>query len=475
MSTLDRRTFVWSLAAAGAMAATAARATPGRATAARPGRGGGTAVDRPNIIFIMADDLGYADLSCTGSHHIRTPAIDSIASGGVQLRQGYSSTPICSPTRTALLTGCYAQRFDIGLEEPLGPTAPPGIGVPFDRPTLASVLKALGYHTKLVGKWHLGDPPVHGPLQHGYDEFLGIVEGAADYFRHQMVMGGREVGVGLARGNDPIETAGYLTDLFGDEALRSIESAGENPLYLALHFNAPHWPWESREDAALAPTIGSSFHYDGGNLATYRAMVEAMDQNVAKVLEALDRTGKADNTIIVFTSDNGGERFSETWPFTGQKGEVLEGGIRVPLLVRWPRRIPAGSHSEQVMASMDFLPTLLAMAGGTAASAGQFDGLDLSAQLTGSAALIERTLFWRFKASEQAAVRQGDWKYVRLGGKEHLFNLAQDERERAERGQAEPERLRAMRSLWDGWNRQMLPYRVDGYSEALRNAYPDRY
>mgnify|MGYP001208924511 CR=1 FL=1 len=207
----------------------------------------------------------------------------------------------------------------------------------------------------------------------------------------------------------------------------------------------------------------------------YKEMVEIMDQNVAKVLAALERTGKAHNTLVVFTSDNGGERFSETWPFTGQKGEVLEGGIRVPLLLRWPAQITPGGVSEQVMASMDFLPTFLSIAGGNVTAAGTFDGLDLSAQLLGKAGPIERTLFWRFNAGDQAAVRKGDWKYVKLGGKEHLFNLAQDERERAERGQAEPQRLADMRSLWDRWNAEMLPYRVDGYSENLKSAYPDRY
>lgn len=430
---------------------------------------------RPNIVFIMADDLGYADLSCTGSHHIRTPAIDSIAAGGVQLRQGYSSTPICSPTRTALLTGNWAQRLPLGVEEPLGPNAPADIGVPLGQPTIASVLRALGYRTKLIGKWHLGEPPKHGPLQHGYDEFLGIVEGAADYFRHHMVVGGKDVGMGLARGDSVIDAPGYLTDMFGDEAVRTIEAAGDQPFFISLHFNAPHWPWEGREDAAVAAANPNSMHYDGGNLAKYKEMVEAMDQNVAKVLAALERSGKSDDTIVVFTSDNGGERFSETWPFTGQKGEVLEGGVRVPIVMKWPGRIAPGSKSEQVMASFDFLPTFVAMAGGSVAKAGTFDGMDLSAQLAGGAPPVERTLYWRFNANDQAAVRQGDWKYVRLGGKEHLFNLAEDERERAERSRANPAKFEELKRLWDDWNRQMTPYRVDGYSENLKSAYPDRY
>lgn len=461
---LDRRTVIGGLGNAAFMFA-----LPGVALA------GPSGTERPNIVFIMADDLGYADLSCTGSHHIRTPAIDSIAADGLQLTQGYSSTPICSPTRTALLTGCYAQRFLVGLEEPLGNNVPTNIGVPYDVPTIASILRSAGYQTKLIGKWHLGRPPEHGPLQHGYDEFLGIVEGAADYFRHHLVSNGEEVGIGLARDNVAIDESGYLTDLLGDEAVRTIESPSARPFFISLHFTAPHWPWEGREDAAVAQALQRSSHNEGGSLKKYREMVEVMDQNVAKVLAALQRTGQAGNTIVIFTSDNGGERFSETWPFVGQKGEVLEGGVRVPILIRWPAFIAAGSRSEQVMASMDFLPTLLTMTGGHPTQAGVFDGFDLSSQLLGSVQPVERTLFWRFKAHNQAAVRKGEWKYVKIAGEEHLFNLAEDVRERADRAQAEPSRVAAMRALWDSWNSDMLPYGMDGNSQDLRREYVDRY
>lgn len=434
-----------------------------------------TKADRPNIVFIMADDLGYADLSCTGSRHIKTPAIDRISAEGIHLRQGYSSTPICSPTRTALLTGRYAQRFEIGIEEPLGPNAPKDIGVPHSAPTIASVLRDRGYRTALVGKWHLGDPPEHSPLRHGYDSFIGIVEGGADYFVHRMVMGGKPVGIGLSEGDIAIKRTGYLTDIFGAEAVKVVESKSDQPFFLSLHFTAPHWPWEGREDEEMARKLGSSFHYEGGNLAKYREMVEIMDQNVARILDALERSGKADNTIVVFTSDNGGERFSDTWPFVGHKGEVLEGGIRVPLLIRWPSKIPAGSRSDQVMASMDFLPTLLAMAGGNPAQAGDFDGLDLSPQLIAQAPARMRDLFWRFKANEQAAVRQGNMKFVRIAGKEYLFDLSIDEREQANLASGNPKKLAELKSLWDSWNATMRPYRVDGYSQDAKNSFSDRY
>lgn len=462
MNGLDRRQLLGGLTAAAAFGLARGAQAPGRAAAALP-----------NIIFIMADDLGFADLGCTGSAHIRTPNIDSLAAHGMLLKQGYSNSCICSPTRTGLLTGCYQQRFRIGLEEPLGADAPPGVGVPLERRTIASVLRERGYETALVGKWHLGEPPAHSPLAHGYDHFFGIVPGAADYFRHHPVMGGRDIGTGLFRDNEQIQRDGYLTDVLGDQAVEYI-NARRKPLFLSLHFTAPHWPWEGREDAAVARRLKEFFHYDGGTLETYARMVAAMDDNVGKVLAALRARGDLDNTLIVFTSDNGGERFSNTWPFTGMKGELLEGGIRVPILAQWPGHIAAGSVSGQVMMSMDFLPTFLSIAGGSAAPA-EFDGMDLSAQLLGRAAPVERTLFWRFKANEQAAVRQGDWKYLRLGGKDHLFNVAIDPRERAERAEAEPAKFRELKALYDRWNQQMLPYPLGSFSEDVRLRYPDRY
>lgn len=459
-----RRTFLGGLS----LLALSAAAVPG--ALAKPVPAG-----RPNVVFILADDLGFADLSSTGSRHIRTPAIDSIGAQGLTVTQGYSSAPICSPTRTALLTGRYAQRLAVGLEEPIGPNAPKGIGVPLDQPTFASVFKAMGYRTSLVGKWHLGEPPVHSPLRHGYDHFLGIVEGGADYFLHRLTMGGKPTGTGLVEDEKVIERPGYLTDVLGDEAVRVIETPGDQPFFLSLHFTAPHWPWEGREDEALARSLGNSFHYDGGSLSKYREMVEVMDQNVAKVLAALKRSGKADNTIVVFTSDNGGERFSDTWPYIGHKGEVFEGGIRVPLMVRWPTRIRAGTSSPQVMASMDFLPTLLAMASGDPAKAGRFDGIDLSAQIAGGAAPVERTIFWRMKADNQSAVRQGNWKYVRIASKEYLFNLAEDARESANAASGNPAKLAELKNLWDDWNRQMLPYPLNSFSQSNRESYSDRY
>lgn len=459
---IDRRAFVQGLTATGVLASSGASGALAAGTR------------MPNIIFILADDMGYADVSAYGTH-VKTPNIDTLARDGALLTQGYASSAICSATRTALATGCYQQRFAVGLEEPVGPAAPADIGIPADRPTIASVMRDRGYRTALVGKWHLGDPPHHGPMQHGYDTYFGLIQGAADYFRHVVDLSGKAAVDGLYRDDKKVQEHGYLTDLFGDEAVRLIEQPSDKPLFLSLHFNAPHWPWEGPEDEAVSKALKDIFDRSGGSLETYAKMVGSMDANIGKVLAALKAKGMEENTIVVFTSDNGGERFSDTWPFTGVKGELLEGGLRVPLLFRWPARIKAGSVCDQVMTSMDFLPTLLSAAGGNPMKAGSFDGEDLLPVLTGAVPPHPRTLFWRFKASEQAAVRQGDWKYLKLGGKEHLFNVVADQRERAELAGEYPDKFAELKRLYAVWNAQMLPYPAKSFSEEVKKSYPDRY
>ena len=411
---------------------------------------------RPNILFILADDLGYADLSCYGRRDYRTPVLDRLARQGMLLTQGYSNSAVCSPTRVALITGRYHQRFGVGLPEPIDGTEM-GLGLPPGHATLPLLLRAAGYRTSLVGKWHMGWPPENGPLRSGYDSFFGIAPGAADHFTHTY---GRVRENVLFEGNERVERPGYLTELLAERAVREIRAgaASRQPFLLSLHFTAPHWPWQGPDDAGTSARIQQLRHNDGGSLETYAAMMASMDSAIGRVLAELEARGLARETIVVFTSDNGGERFSDMWPLRGGKGELLEGGIRVPLIVRWPGRIRAGSRSAQVMTSMDWLPTLVAAAGAAPDPAAPPDGANLLDVLTGAAPIRPRKLFWRFRAGDQAAARDADWKYLRIGEQEFLYDLGRDPRERANLRERESATFERLRADYAAWNAAMLPY-----------------
>lgn len=253
----------------------------------------------------------------------------------MKLTQAYANSAVCSATRTALITGRYQYRLRVGLEEPLVGNLE--VGLPPSHPTLPSLLKKAGYSTCLIGKWHMGIPPKFGPLLSGYDHFYGLHGGAIDYFTHQ---GPHEVGDDLWEDRMPVHSQGYATRLFGNRALAMINgyAASRQPFFLSLHFTAPHWPWEGPRDEAESRRLrmessadpAAMFDFDGGSQSTYREMVEAMDHEVGRVLDLLDSLGISENTVVVFTSDNGGERFSDVWPFTGRKTELLEGGLAQP-------------------------------------------------------------------------------------------------------------------------------------------------
>ena len=459
----DRRGFTRRLVLHTAAASTVAAAG---AAGGRTARAQGA---RPNILFIMADDLGYADLSCYGRRDYETPHIDRIARDRLRVTQGYANYPVCSPTRLALITGRYQYRLRAGLEEPI-PRAARGsdtIGLPPGRPTLPSLLRAAGYGTTLVGKWHLGFLPHFGPLRSGYDQFYGSMAGGSDYFTHRD--GPPNAGTeDLHEGEVTVEQHGYLTDLLGERAARVIgDYARERrPFLLSLHFTAPHWPWQTPGDAGADHRPRHLADWENGSQKTYAAMVRSMDENVGRVMASLEEHGLAGNTIVVFTSDNGGERFSDVWPFTGKKGELLEGGLRVPMLVRWPGRIVPGSTGEQVMVSMDWMPTLLAAAGVEPDPAYPTDGEDLLPVLTGRAPPRPRRVFWRYKAHGQRAVRDGDWKYLRIAGNEFLFDVGQDPRERANLKRRRQDVFERLRTEWEAWNRTMLPELPEAFSES---------
>ena len=411
----------------------------------------------PNIVFIRADDLGYADLSCYGRRDYATPNIDRLAVDGMKFMQAYANSAVCSATRTALNTGRYQYRLPVGLAEPLG-TGATNIGLPPEHPTLPSLLKQAGYSTTLLGKWHLGNLPNFSPLKSGYDHFWGFHNGALDYFTHKAGVG-PNVGSDLWDDDAPIEQTGYFTNLLGDRAVKTVTdyAAARRPFLLSLHFNAPHWPWEGPNDEAESQRIRDLTDYDGGSLKTFASMVGAMDTQVGRVLQTIASTGIANNTIVIFTSDNGGERFADTWPFTGKKTELLEGGLRIPALVRWPGHITAGSTTQQVAISMDWLPTLLAAAGTKPDPAYPSDGMSLLPAITQNAAPVSRKLYWRYNQKSQHATRDGDMKYLKIRENTFLFNVVDDPLERANLRNRQPEVYRRLVQDYENWNATMLP------------------
>jgi arylsulfatase A-like enzyme len=421
---------------------------------------------QPNIIFILADDMGYADVSCYGRPDYSTPHIDSIAAGGLRFLQAYANSAVCSATRTALATGRYQYRLRVGLEEPI---VTPNIGLPPEHPTLASLLRKAGYGTTLIGKWHLGALPNYGPLKSGYDHFYGFRGGALDYFSHHSPIEQDD----FWDDDRPIHESGYLTDLLGQRAVKVVEDYADHgkPFFVSLHFNAPHWPWEGPNDKAESQRVAGTGlrDLDGGSQKTYGEMVMAMDAQVGRILAALDRKGIRQDTIVVFTSDNGGERFADTWPFSGQKTELLEGGLRIPAVVSWPGAIPAGVTSNQVMITMDWVPTLLAAAGTQPDPQFPSDGIDLAPYLHG-AAPIPRKLFWRYKADRQRALRDGDFKYLKILENTFLFNVVDDPLERANLKNRYPDVYARLAKEWREWNATMLPELDETFTEALSGA-----
>ena len=432
---------------------------------------------RPNIIFIVADDLGFADLGCYGGRTAEfgpvSPVLDQLAANGLRLTEGYANSPVCSPTRFALMTARYQYRLRGAADEPINSKSKGSttLGLPPEHPTLPSLLKAAGYHTALIGKWHLGYPPTFSPLKSGYEEFFGPMSGGVDYFTHCSTNGSHDLYLNEAEHGEE----GYLTDLLSRRSVDYVRRMAEparngQPFFLSLHYTAPHWPWETRDDGDVAPQVkGNLFHLDGGNIHTYHRMIHHMDEGIGWVVDALRETGQLDNTLIVFTSDNGGERFSDNWPLVGGKMDLTEGGIRVPWIAHWPAVIPPGSVSQQHCLTMDWSATLLELGGATPAASHPLDGVSLAAVFRHPSSAVERTMFWRMNHRGQRAMRQGPWKYLRVDGHDYLFNIPADARERANLALREPDRLAAMRQAWEDWNASMPPIPEDatislGYS-----------
>ena len=424
---------------------------------------------RPNIVFIVADDLGFADLGCYGGREAEfgpvSPVLDGLAAAGLKFTQGYANSPVCSPTRFALMTGRYQYRLRGAAEEPINSKSRGSatLGLPPEHPTLPSLLRDAGYRTALIGKWHLGYPPHFSPLKSGYQRFFGPMSGGVDYFSHCDSRGTHD----LWQGEQEHREDGYLTDMITDRAVQWLgevagPAGGDQPFFLSLHYTAPHWPWETRDDAALAEEVKDNlFHLHGGNIHRYRKMIHQMDEGIGRVMAALRQAGVDRDTLVVFTSDNGGERFSDNWPLVGGKMDLTEGGIRVPWIAHWPAAIAPGGVSDQQCLTMDWSATLLAAAGVAADADHPLDGVSLLPVLHDPAATFERMMAWRMNHRGQRALRLGDWTSLQVDGHEYLFKLPDDERERANHAKREPERLAAMRQAWEDWAATMPPIAAD--------------
>jgi len=401
----------------------------------------GGAARKPNIVILLADDLGYADVGFHGCKDIPTPNVDALAAQGVRCSNAYVSGPYCSPTRAGLLTGRYQNRF--GHEfNPSGSQ-----GLPVQEITLANLLRELGYATGLIGKWHLGGTPKMHPTARGFQEFFGFLGGAHSYLD----------GTGIQRGAVPAPEKDYLTDALAREAAAFIDKHAAEPFFLYLAFNAVHTPME-----ATAKYQDRFAKIADPRRRTYAAMLSAMDDAIGQVMAKLREKGLEEDTLIFFFSDNGGPTMVGTTingsinlPLRGSKRQLLEGGVRVPFVVVWKGHLPTGKVYDAPLISLDVLPTALAAAGKDVPAAWKLDGVNLLPYLQGkNAEPPHEILFWRF--GEQRAVRRGDWKMVRYDKTgDHLYNLKVDIGEAKDLASSEGALLQELRTAWERWNAEL--------------------
>jgi arylsulfatase A-like enzyme len=431
---------------------------PFSAAAAQPAARAG---NRPNVVLILMDDLGYGDIGSYGVKDARTPHLDRLAREGVRLTDAYANGANCSPTRAGLISGRYQQRS--GIEWPLG--SAPGDsarGLAVTGASLPALLKRNGYATGLIGKWHLGFKPEFGPNPHGFDEFFGFVSGALDYYTHRRGDGAPD----LYENTKPVELSGYLTDEITRRAVGFVDRHSSAPFFLEVAYNATHWPFQPPDVAAEhqgvpRPTAtGSLFQGPTANVPATRAdyvrMLERADEGVGQVLAALDRKGLMKNTLVIFTSDNGGEWLSRNAPLSNRKSTLWEGGIRVPLILWWPGRLPAGKTSSQVAITMDLTATSLAITGTAVPDNYRPDGINLLPSLSGQSATVERQLYWRLRPRlGQRAVRSGRWKLLQDGPNFYLFDVASDPAERNDLTAEHLDLVRKLNAALDEWEKDV--------------------
>ncbi len=418
------------------------------------------AKDRPNIVLIVADDLGYSDVGFNGCKEIPTPHLDELAASGVVFTNGYASHPYCSPSRAGLLTGRHQQRF--GHEsnpEPdtqwHGEDTP---GMPLTETTLADALKEAGYVTGAIGKWHLGDAKPFWPNRRGFDEWFGFSGGGFSYWGD---LGKKDPLLGVHRGDDPVDpkTLTHLTDDFSTEAVKFIQRHETEPFFLYLAYNAPHAP-----DHATRAHLQKTAHIEYGGRAVYGAMVAGMDEGIGRVVDQIRESGLGENTMIIFYSDNGGRReHAVNFPYRGHKGMLFEGGIRVPFLVSWPGTVRSGMKEESPITALDLFPTALAAAGMDPSQNDKLDGQNLLPVLTDAEQrLPKRPLFWRYSMGDDSygyAVRDGNWKLIdsRYKDRKLLFDLANDPWEREDLAEQHPEQVARLSRMIEDWDARNVP------------------
>ena len=461
---ISRRDFLkWTgIGAAGMM-------LPGCQTGAGPAALGtgkeGTA--KPNVIVIVADDLGYCDTELYGCDTIPTPNLGRIADGGVTFTNGYVTNPVCSPSRAGLLTGCYQQRFGFEFNTgPIGRDWEQQLGLPVTERTIADVMKASGYATGMVGKWHIGSRPQFHPTRRGFDEFFGFTGGANDYIdptRSDVRAIGRRRATGnrkwkrqglrqIIRGTTPVEEDDYLTDAFSREAVAFINKHRDSPFFLYVPYNAPHTPLQ-----ATLNYYDRFAHIKEEQKRIYAAMVSAMDDGIGTILDALKSNGIEENTLVFFISDNGCALYTRACsndPLRLGKITQFEGGIRVPFCVKWPGQIPAGKTYDSPVSALDIFPTALAAGAAKMPTDRPRDGVDLIPYLNGTYGnRPHEALFWR--NGPNWAVRKDDWKLFAAGGHFWLYDLSGDIGEQTNMADKRPELVREILEIHDQWNRQM--------------------
>ncbi len=406
-----------------------------------------SAQTRPNIIYMMADDLGYADLSCYGRKDYQTPNLDKLASQGVKFMNAYAAAPVCTPTRTAFFTGRYPARTPVGLYEPIaGNKKDTGVGLSSEYTSIATLLQKAGYETDLVGKWHLGFLPQYSPLKNGFDYFYGFHAGALDYITHSN---------DLFENDNPITKEGYATDLWADKTIEIIRNHHTKPFFLALMFNAPHWPWQGPGDKPYPDTMKWT---SGGSPAIYAAMMKSLDNAVGKIVKAIDDLNLSNNTVIIFTSDNGGERYSDNGIYKEGKMSLWEGGIREPAFVRWTGKIKENSITNQVVTTMDWTATILSLARAKADPKFPLDGIDIMPIMLGKKKEMDRTLYWRiFQRNQHKAMRDGKWKYLQdEKGNEYLFDLSNDPGEQNNLKDQQQDIFNKLKKKYGEWEKTVL-------------------